>query len=110
MNCRHHEHESPCPVCAGLDEYAPVMYTPEGHIGPCTGKPMQKKLCLDGYGCYCEAIAQEPQKKGVDFESENRRMLTAFDAIATIACDMLDPVRRAGPGVRVEKVREVSCD
>ncbi len=30
-------------------------------------------------------------------------MFIAFESIAKIAADMLDPVRRAGPGVRPEK-------
>ena len=113
MNCRHHDEDNPCPVCAGLDEYAPVMYTPEGHIGDCSGSEMQKKLCLDGYGCFCEVISPEfvdevdlsfndLLEMGAthieDLKTENRRMLTAFEAISKIACDMLDPVKRAGPG------------
>ena len=101
MNCRHHDKDQPCPECS-FDDYAPTMYTPPG-ISECNASDMQKKLCLDGYGCYCEAailaatLKEDLLEISVDLETENRRMLTAFDAIATIACDMLDPLRRAGP-------------
>lgn len=33
-----------------------------------------------------------------ELERENRRMITAFEALSSIVNDMLDPVRRAGPG------------
>ena len=78
MTCEHKE--SPCPVCAGLDLYKPRIF-------PCTAGEMKKKLCLDGVDCWCKP----------DLETENRRMLTALEAISDIATDMLDPVRRAGP-------------
>ena len=32
-----------------------VMYPPEG-ISECTGSEMQRKLCLDGLGCWCEVV------------------------------------------------------
>ena len=46
-------------------------------------------------GCACTINAE--------LENENRRMITAFEAIASIANDMLDPVRRAGPTSKREE-------
>ena len=44
-----------------------------------------------------------PPKSYAELENENRRMITAFEAIALIANDMLDPVRRAGPTSKSEE-------
>ena len=49
--CNHDQ--KPCPVCAGLDFYKPDLHEP---VTKCNAKEMQKKLCLDGYGCWCEAM------------------------------------------------------
>jgi hypothetical protein len=40
-----------------------------------------------------------------NIEVEHRRMLLALEAIHRISGDMLDPVRRAGPGVNIENQR-----
>ena len=42
-------------------------------------------------------------KSYAELENENRRMIIAFEAIASIAKDMLDPVRRAGPTSKREE-------
>jgi hypothetical protein len=72
-------HKIPCPVCAGLD-----MHKPELH------EPMADISLGDMLSAGIETL--ESQRE------EIRRMLIAFDSIAKIASDMLDPVKRAGPG------------
>lgn len=70
-------------------------------ISPCEATQSQKALCLDGVVCRCQ--------KEANLENENRRMLTAIEAILRIASDMLDPARRAGPGKGVGRETRGMC-
>ena len=44
-----------------------------------------------------------PPKSYAELENENRRMIIAFEAIASTSKAMLDPVRRAGPTSKREE-------